>query len=246
MKTMIALILDRSGSMNGREADVIGGVNQFLADQKALAEPASVAFVRFDTEVERFRSMTALENVEPLTDTEFRPRGSTALLDAVGQTIVALDEDWKTEQPDRAILVIVTDGEENASQEFNREKVKSLIEAREASGLWSVIYLGANVDAFAEGASLGVRSANTASYLNTQSGTAGLYRSLSNSVATMRSSGRTDAGLGGSIQGDGSVQQVPTPAKATAPIAAAKPWTPPSAATPNTPATNAAWTPPTA
>ncbi len=102
MKAMICIILDRSGSMSGRETDVIGGVNSFLADQKKLAEPASIALVRFDTEaIERFRPMVALEQCEALQASEYQPRGGTPLLDAIGQTVTQLDEDWKREQPDR-------------------------------------------------------------------------------------------------------------------------------------------------
>lgn len=232
MKTMICLVLDRSGSMAGRETDVIGGVNQFLEEQKKLAEPASVAFVRFDNVIERFRAMTPLDQVEPLTASDFQPRGSTALLDAVGQTIVAMDDDWRAEKPDRAILVIVTDGQENASREYTREQVKNLIQAREASGLWGVIYLGANVDAFAEGGSLGIRSANTASYKSTERGVAGLYRGLSASVTTMRGSGQTYAGLGGDILDDGSVdRKTPLHQSPTTPIPitqSSEAWQPPA------------------
>src|SRR5712671_2965563 len=74
MKSMICLILDRSGSMAGREKDVIGGVNTFLDEQKKLPHPASVAFVRFDTSAtERFRPMASLKDVEPLTPTDYVP-----------------------------------------------------------------------------------------------------------------------------------------------------------------------------
>src|SRR3990167_6944268 len=98
MKTMICLILDRSGSMHGRENDVIGGVNSFIEEQKKLPDPASIAFVRFDTEaIERFRAMGPLSEVQPLTLADYQPRGGTPLLDAVGTTIAKLDDDWKTE-----------------------------------------------------------------------------------------------------------------------------------------------------
>src|SRR5712671_2344415 len=125
MKTMICLILDRSGSMTGRETDVVGGVNKFIEEQKQLPDPASLAIVRFDDQaIERFREMKPLAQVEPLQPKEFVPRGNTPLLDAVGSTIAKLDEDWKTEKPDRCILMIVTDGQENASKEYTKSKSK--------------------------------------------------------------------------------------------------------------------------
>lgn len=240
MKTMICLILDRSGSMGGRENDVINGVNSFLEEQKKLPDPASIAFVRFDSEaIERFRPMQALGEVKPLAREEYQPRGGTPLLDAVGRSIAQLEEDWKAEKPDRAIVVIVTDGEENSSKEYTKAKIQALIKARQDSGLWAFIYLGANVDAFAEAGSMGISTANTAGYTNTAAGNKAMYATFSASVGRMRSTGATLAhNLGGNIDEDGGVNAkgVPAPAS-TAPSAT---WAPPVSST----AGNSAWTPP--
>jgi uncharacterized protein YegL len=194
MKTMICLILDRSGSMHGRESDVIGGVNNFIDDQKKLPDPASMAFVRFDSEaIERFRDMTPLEKVEHLQKADFQPRGSTPLLDAVGRTITVLDEDWRKEKPERAIVIIVTDGFENASQEYKKEKIKAMIKARQDSGLWAFIYLGANVDAFDEAAAMGIPMSNSAGYTASFAGTAKMYKTVSDTAVKMRATGQTVA-----------------------------------------------------
>jgi len=238
MKTMICLILDRSGSMGGRENDVVNGVNSFIEEQKKLPDPASIAFVRFDTEAtERFRPMQSLPEVKALERAEYQPRGGTPLLDAVGSTITALDEDWKREQPERCIVVIVTDGEENASREYTKQKVKDLIQARQDSGKWAFIYLGANVDSFAEAGSMGIAMANTANYRNTAAGTRSLYASTSKSVGRMRMTGATVAhNLGGDINEDGTVTQ--NPSVQPTQTSSAKPWTTPTG-TKNSP-----WTPP--
>ena len=242
MKTMIYLILDRSGSMQGREGDVIGGVNNFIEEQKKLPDPASIAFVRFDTEIERFRPMGDLSKTEPLAKSEYQPRGSTALLDAVGETITKADEDWKTEKPDRCIVVIVTDGCENASREYTKVKIQALIKARQDSKLWAFIYLGANVDAFAEAHGMGINLSNTAGYHNTAAGLKSMYTAASASVGVMRSSGATVAhNLGGNIAEDGSVDSKITGQKAPPDIVATSAWVPP--VVPKTP-TNSAWTPP--
>jgi len=204
LKTMICLILDRSGSMGGREDDVVGGVNAFLAEQQKLPHPAVISFVRFDSEaVERFREPADLQACLPLTREEYQPRGATPLLDAVGVTIAKLDHDWQALQPDRAIVVIVTDGQENASREYRKEQLKRLIEARQETGKWSFLYLGANVDAFAEAGGLGIPLGNSASYLSSRGGTSALYRTLSSNVGQMRSSGSTSApDLGRNIDED--------------------------------------------
>lgn len=194
LKTVICLILDRSGSMSGRESDVIGGVNSFLEDQKKLDAPASIAMVRFDSQgIERFRSMGPLQSCAKLTADDFQPRGGTPLLDAIGKTLNDLDNDWRTENPDRGILVIVTDGQENASIEFKKDQIKKMILDRQASGRWAIIYLGANVDAFGEASSMGISNMNTANYINTPKGIGAMYFAASSNVSAMRSSGNTYA-----------------------------------------------------
>lgn len=235
MKTMICLILDRSGSMAGREADVIGGVNTFLDEQKKLPDPASIAMVRFDTGgVERFRPMQALAEIKPLTAEDYQPRGGTPLLDAIGKTLAEMYNDWKAEQPERAILVIVTDGHENESREYKKAKIKEMIESRQASGKWAIVYLGANVDAFAEAGSMGIAMANSAGYANTAAGTKSMYSAASAGVSMMRTTGATEAhNLGRNIGEDEDttppvVHQKPQPSQSWNAPKAAGPWTPPS------------------
>ena len=244
MKAMICLILDRSGSMGGRENDVVNGVNAFIEEQKKLPDPASIAFVRFDTEaVERFRPMQALSEVKPLERGEYQPRGGTPLLDAVGKTIVQLDDDWKAEKPERCIVVIVTDGEENSSCEYTKAKIKALIDARQASGKWAFIYLGANVDAFHEAGQMGISAMNTGGYVNTAKGTRAMYHAASASVGQMRATGATLAHNLGRNIGEDDEKQAPQPV-APAPVAVpAQPWTPPADAG-SVPSSPTVWTPP--
>lgn len=236
MKAMICLILDRSGSMAGREADVIGGVNTFLDEQKKLPDPASIAMVRFDTGgVERFRPMQAIAEAKPLTAEDYQPRGGTPLLDAIGKTLVELDNDWKAEQPERAILVIVTDGQENESHEYTKAKIKEMIESRQASGKWAIVYLGANVDAFAEAGSMGISAQNSAGYTNTKRGTQVAYAAMSESVSLMRATGATQAhNLGRNLGEDEDAKPAPLPQQVKP--QATQPWSTPKAAGP--------WTPP--
>ena len=215
MKAMICLILDRSGSMSGKETDVIGGVNTFLDEQKALPDPASVAMVRFDSGgVERFRAMQPLADAKHITAADYQPRGGTPLLDAIGKTLVDMDADWKTENPDRAVLVIITDGQENESREYTKAKIKEMIESRQASGKWAIVYMGANVDAFAEAGSMGFAAANTAGYVNTSKGIHSAYAAMSESVSNTRMTGATlSANLGRNIAEDDDAKIVQTTAK---------------------------------
>lgn len=237
MKTMICVILDRSGSMQGRESDVVGGVNKFLEEQRKVDKPASIAFVRFDGEaVERFRPMGDLKACADLSAGEYSPRGSTPLLDAVGKTLADLDEDWKREAPDQAVVVIVTDGQENASREYTQAKVKGMIESRQKSGKWMFIYLGADVDAFAESHKLGIPMSNSAGYVKSAAGMASMTASMSASVGTMRITGsKVASNLGGNIGEAGDVKAFDQNATSgAAPISPARAWSEPGKA----------WTPP--
>jgi uncharacterized protein YegL len=196
MKTIIKLILDRSGSMAGKESDVVGGVNNFIEEQRKVEQPAVISLVRFDTEVEEFRKAVDLPYCQPLSALEFHPRGNTALLDAIGQTLNKMEVEWAIHRPDHAIVVVCTDGEENASREFTKERIRQMIESREKSGQWTFIYLGASVNAFAEARSYGFQTVNTTRYVATPMGTRTAYGAAGQSVSNMRATGDMEAKLG--------------------------------------------------
>ena len=230
-KTLIEFILDRSGSMNGRQADVVGGANRFLQEQRLLPHPALVGFTRFDDQaIERFRTPTPLKETLDLRLEEFVPRGMTPLLDAIGQTLIRIDSDWREIQPSRAIVIIITDGLENHSREYTRQKIQSMIRAREQSGRWTFIYLGANIDSFAEAGSIGISMANTANYKQTREGVYAMYAAASAGVSNMRASGAMTANLGGDIAEDGSITP-PTPvlpSDVEDPVGIEETWQPPT------------------
>ena len=227
MKTMISILLDRSGSMGGREGDVVQGVNNFLIEQRKLPDPACVAITRFDTEgTERFRGMTDLAFIHHIAIHEYQPRGGTPLNDAICNELELLEQDWRRERPDRAIVVIVTDGHENSSRRFTKAQVKRMVQARQESGKWSFIYLGANVDAFDEAQGLGIWASNAAGYTSTAAGTASAYHVMSNSVSNMRVTGQSTAGLGGNISEQGTIGTFKAPAADPAALPV-EPWTVP-------------------
>jgi uncharacterized protein YegL len=231
LKTLIVVLLDRSGSMSGSERDVIGGVNTFLEEQKKIDSPAHIAFVRFDNEVERFRAVAPLGECLPLAKDEFVPRGGTALLDAVGHTLTAMDRDWREIKPDRAIMVIVTDGGENASKEFSKKQIQEAIKSRQNSDKWAFVYLGADVDAFGEAGGLGINLANVAGYSKTAAGMKTMYAATSGAVGAMRNTGfMMAANLGKADLGENEAEAIKpafsTPQTTTATDTTA-PWNPP-------------------
>ena len=149
MTRSIVFLLDRSGSMETCRDDVIGGFNAFVADQKALG--GNLTLIQFDDKYEVVYSETPLDEVGPLTRETFVPRGSTALLDAIGKTI----KEGKSQAP---LFIIFTDGLENTSLTYTKAHVKDLIEQKTKEG-WTFMYLGANQDAFAEAGSMGISRA---------------------------------------------------------------------------------------
>lgn len=199
MKTLISLIIDRSGSMAGKEKDVIGGVNNFLAEQKKVEGEALVTVLKFSDRVTTLCRLTPVSDVRPLD--YYTPSGNTALLDAVGYEIVELDKAWSRHYPDRTIVVVVTDGEENASKSYSKLEIMNRIQDRERSGKWNFVYLGASAAAFHEAKTMGFDWQNTAQYRDTARGTQSAYFAASASVSALRG-GALNAGLGSIIPED--------------------------------------------
>ena len=148
-------LLDVSGSMESCWDDTIGGFNSFLSDQKATG--GTLTLIQFDHEYRVTCELVKIDDVKPLTRETYKPRGSTALMDAIGRLI----KDWKgTSTPS---VVILTDGLENSSHKFTKAHIKDLIEAKTKEG-WTFAYLGANQDAFAEAGSIGIAPGCTMNY----------------------------------------------------------------------------------
>jgi hypothetical protein len=174
-RTLIFL-LDRSGSMESCWDDTIGGFNSFVTDQKTLG--GNLTLVQFDHEYSVTYKNIDMKNVTPLNRSTFKPRGSTALLDAIGKAIKENEESLNV------TLIILTDGQENASYLYTKAHIKDLIEQKTKDG-WTVMYLGANQDAFAEAGSMGIGAANTMNYDTAR--TPQLFTQLSQAVSSQAS-----------------------------------------------------------
>lgn len=162
-------LLDRSGSMESCWDDTIGGFNSFVSEQKQFG--GKLTLVQFDHEIMESFSDTPINDVKPLTRVTFTPRGSTALLDAIGKTIK------KYENASNITCIILTDGYENASRTYTKPHIKDLISQKTKDG-WTFMYLGANQDAFAEANSLGINAPGCAMSYES-SNTPEVFRALS-------------------------------------------------------------------
>ncbi|RXJ04114.1 VWA domain-containing protein [Anaerobacillus alkaliphilus] len=184
--TEIIFLLDRSGSMEGLEEDTIGGFNAFINKQRQLAGETMVTTVLFDDQYEILWNGVNAEEVR-LTNDNYFVRGSTALLDAVGKTILEVGHRLaKTKEPGKVIFVITTDGQENASREFTYKKVKELIRHQQEKYSWEFIFLGANIDVAREADSLGISMEQTFSFEASKHGVEAMYEMVCEAVSEKR------------------------------------------------------------
>lgn len=168
----VVFLLDRSGSMQGSETDTIGGYNSYLEQQRKNKFNTKITTILFDDQYEILHNRKSIKDVNNLTKKEYFVRGCTALLDAIGKTINNLDKKVKD---NKVLFVITTDGLENASKEYNKDKIKNLIEQHSN---WEFIYIGANIDSYGEGASIGIPRKNISNYSKTKKGTDTLFKSI--------------------------------------------------------------------
>ena len=155
--TLIAVLVDRSGSMAQWREDMEGGLNAFVESQASEPGDAEITLAQFDTKYELVWPLCAIKDAPKYTLT---PRGCTALLDAMGRFITEVGEELATrdeaDRPGKVIVCIVTDGLENSSVDWTRDMVKALVEQQSSQWHWEFVFLGADMDAVQEGASVGV------------------------------------------------------------------------------------------
>ncbi|OIU68669.1 vWA domain-containing protein [Rossellomorea aquimaris] len=186
--TEIIFLLDRSGSMGGLESDTIGGFNAFI-DRQCKEGETRLTTVLFDDEMEVLWDGIDARHAR-LTQEEYYVRGCTALLDAVGKTISAagrrLSQTKEGERPGKVIVVITTDGMENASREYTYEKVKKMISHQQEKYSWDFIFIGANMDASEEAQSLGIHKEDSFSFEATHEGVGKMYDMVCDAVTDRR------------------------------------------------------------
>lgn len=188
--TEVVFILDRSGSMHGLESDTIGGFNSMLAQQKNGEGRAIVSTVLFDDESKVIHDRQSIDTIAPMTDRDYQVRGCTALLDALGGAIHHIGNVHKyareEDRPNKTLFVIITDGMENASTRYTRDKVKQMIERQREKYGWEFMFLGANIDAITEAARYGIREEMAANYICDERGTALNYCAVGAVLGSMR------------------------------------------------------------
>lgn len=187
----IICIVDRSGSMSSITDDAIGGFNEFLKGQKKESGEANFTLVLFDNEYLTPYVNTPINEVKELTRSTFVPRGTTALYDAVGRSIISAKERIKTlkesDKPEQVIIAILTDGGENASSEFTQDSVKKLIKESQDDSDWGFIFLAANQDATLSASNIGIGGQYTMNFAGTARGVTKAFDAMNQTVYAYRS-----------------------------------------------------------
>lgn len=189
----IALLLDESGSMESIKDATLTGFNKFIKDQKELAGDCTVSLATFNSRnpYALQYEFTPLAEVKQLRGHSFRPDGGTPLLramathiDLTGRALAAMKEE---DRPDRVLLVVLTDGEENSSRDITWEAVAAKIKHQEEVYGWKVVYLGANQDAIATGGKINICHSSTLDFQATPKGTQHAFNAIATGARLYRS-----------------------------------------------------------
>ena len=190
MRTEITLVLDASGSMSHMTEETIQGVNKFIREQKEIEGKCRVTVIQFDSDVSVIVDRKKLNKLAEIDEKSYVCGGLTALYDAVGLGIRRIQQDAHKDA--KVILVIMTDGMENASKEYNHERINKLLSDNPE---WEVVFLAANIDAHETGSSIGVMASKTMNYHSNLAGTRSVYETVSCNVAGVRSGTKEDMSI---------------------------------------------------
>lgn len=188
--TELICIVDRSGSMSTIRHDAIGGFNSFVEGQREVPGEVRLSLALFDNEYDLVFDQIELSEVPLLTTETFVPRGSTALLDAIGKTIddvgLRLSKASEADRPCKVIVSVLTDGEENSSLHHNLAGVSKRIARQQNKYGWEFVFLAANQDAIASAASLSIKSADAVAFAATSDGTREGWQKMTHNVQQKR------------------------------------------------------------
>ena len=196
-KQSIGIVVDRSGSMRGKEVDTVGGINTCIDELKSTKEDGTeinVTLKLFDHEQNILWNAQSLETVPLFEVSNFVPRGQTALLDAMGDTIKSYFDMKEMDNNvfDSCCIYVATDGYENASRKWNKQSIKELITTSEELYNIKVMYLAANQDAILEAQSMGIGADRAINYSDNGGETIQAeYRAAASSAVRTRSGQNT-------------------------------------------------------
>jgi uncharacterized protein YegL len=188
--TEIVLIIDKSGSMNHLTNDVIGGINQFISDQKELPGNVNLSMILFDDTLDHKYNRIDLKVIPNLDSTIYKTGGMTSLYDAIGYSVNyigdALDKTTEADKPSKILVAIMTDGDDNRSIKYTAASIKEIIDHQITKYAWEFIFMAANIDVKKTADSIGI--SNSLAFTADSSGTRSVYACFSDQTTSYRSS----------------------------------------------------------
>lgn len=188
--TEMVFILDMSGSMVNLTSDTIGGYNSLINEQRKQPGEANITTVLFDHRYNLLHDRISIKDVPELTTKEYMPSGMTAMLDAVGMTIMSIGQKLNNtpeeERPGSVVVTIITDGMENSSKEYTWKQVQSMIKEQREKYNWVFTFIGANIDVAKVSNDLGIDARLSKSYTASKTGTSTVYSAMSKAVSYTR------------------------------------------------------------
>lgn len=194
--TDINFLLDMTGSMMPRRGDAIGGFNQFINEQKGIPGEATMSFYVFNSDI-GLKPVFENKNIKEVVDIgekDYFPNGMTPLLDSLGEVIEKigkrLEATPESDRPGKVLVGVMTDGEENFSKKYDLKKVAEMVKHQQEKYNWLFVFLGANIDSFANAADLGIKYdikyMNVANYQDSARGVSDAYHGLNSTVTAYR------------------------------------------------------------
>jgi hypothetical protein len=190
--THIHVLLDRTGSMEVIRDDTIGGFNAFVRTQKEAPGRATMTLAQFDTvdPYEIVFGFKDIQDVPDLTREAYVPRACTPLLDAMGRGINDLEKtlsgiDGK-KKPSKVVFVVITDGQENSSREFNKSQIENMLKQKQGKAKWEFVFLGASMAGIGDAVALGIPAFNAMGFDKTPKGVAAAFRCTSRNLISYR------------------------------------------------------------
>lgn len=194
--TEIVFIIDKSGSMAGLEGDTVGGFNSLIEKQKKQEGTAYISTVLFDNCSKVLYDRVDVQKIPKMKKADYTPGGCTALLDAVGDAVHHIKNIHKyaraEDVPEHTMFVIITDGEENASNKYTSDTIKKLIKTQKEECKWEFLFLGANIDAVEVAGNIGISRERAVKYKCDSEGTKLNYSVLSHAISSVRECSEID------------------------------------------------------
>ena len=193
----VVLVVDSSGSMYSLRNDVIGSLNKFIEDQKGVEGECQVTHIQFSTDYRVIDDSVDVKDFRTLTAVDYNPNGRTALNDALANAIISTGAQLaamkEEDRPDKVIVVVQTDGEENASKEYRDVSViHEMVKEQQEKYSWEFVFLGTNIDAVKTAVDFGFNAKNAMFYDNSSLGATRGFGSVSVNICMYRSGMKSD------------------------------------------------------